>query len=215
MTAIDQHAKSATGQRKESRSYSRNRENVLRAAARLFTSQGYEKSTLREIADAVSLSKSGLYHYFPSKQDILAEIAQHAVKALTSDLEDALFRHGGNPEHLLEAITLGRMHVIAHERDFLTVFWREQAAMDAGLRDQLRTQMRAYLARVQQVLDDGQSMGVINPDLDPQIVMLGIVGMTGWSYLWMQSDGRLNPSEIGEQFWAMLRSGVIEKTTGV
>jgi AcrR family transcriptional regulator len=48
------------------------REQILAAAVQLFRSRGYDRTSLREIAAALGLSKSGLYHHFPSKDELLA-----------------------------------------------------------------------------------------------------------------------------------------------
>ena len=56
---------------------------------------------------------------------------------------------------------------------------------------------------------DGQAEGVIRRDLDPQMAMLGVLGMTGWVYLWFKPDGRLTAREIGEHFWALSSRGLL------
>jgi AcrR family transcriptional regulator len=47
------------------------REQILAAALRLFRNQGFDRTSLREIAESLGLSKSGLYHYFSAKDDLL------------------------------------------------------------------------------------------------------------------------------------------------
>ena len=47
------------------------REEILDAAAELFTTQGYANTSTRSIADAVGIRQSSLYHHFSTKDDIL------------------------------------------------------------------------------------------------------------------------------------------------
>ncbi|ONH33388.1 TetR/AcrR family transcriptional regulator [Pseudofrankia asymbiotica] len=47
------------------------REQILDVALELFTANGYEKTSLREIAERMSFSKAALYYHFASKDDIL------------------------------------------------------------------------------------------------------------------------------------------------
>lgn len=47
------------------------RERILAVALELFTERGYDKTSLREIADRIGVTKAALYYYFPSKQKIL------------------------------------------------------------------------------------------------------------------------------------------------
>jgi AcrR family transcriptional regulator len=54
-------------------------EQILDAAAELFTSNGYAATSTRAIAEAAGLRQPSLYYYFPSKDSILARLLQHAV----------------------------------------------------------------------------------------------------------------------------------------
>ena len=54
-------------------------EQILAEAGRLFTQQGYQATTTREIAEAVGLRQGSLYHYFQRKEDILAELLERII----------------------------------------------------------------------------------------------------------------------------------------
>lgn len=56
------------------------REQILEAAARLFTSKGYAATSTREIADAVGVRQPSLYHYFNGKPGILTELLERSVR---------------------------------------------------------------------------------------------------------------------------------------
>ena len=47
------------------------RQNAIRVALQLFTEQGYEATSLRQIADVLGINKASLYYHFPSKEAIL------------------------------------------------------------------------------------------------------------------------------------------------
>lgn len=50
------------------------RERILAVAQELFTRQGYDKTSLRDIAERLEITKAALYYYFPRKEDILLEL---------------------------------------------------------------------------------------------------------------------------------------------
>ena len=52
------------------------KEKILQTANTLFLSKGYENTSVQDILDALQLSKGGFYHYFESKQSLLAQICQ-------------------------------------------------------------------------------------------------------------------------------------------
>jgi AcrR family transcriptional regulator len=55
------------------------REDILTAAAGLFTEQGYSATGTREIAAAAGLRPASLFYWFPKKDDILAELLDRTV----------------------------------------------------------------------------------------------------------------------------------------
>src|SRR5208282_2206220 len=55
------------------------RQEILRTAARLFQQQGYDATSMNDVAAALKLSKGGLYHHFQSKDEILFYIMSHAL----------------------------------------------------------------------------------------------------------------------------------------
>src|SRR5207247_9845279 len=55
------------------------RQEILRAAARLFQQQGYDATSMNDVAAALKLSKGGLYHHFQSKDEILFDLMNHAM----------------------------------------------------------------------------------------------------------------------------------------
>lgn len=65
--------------RQSTRPGSTAREEILDAAAELFTTQGYATTSTRAIADAVGIRQSSLYHHFATKDDILEELLTRTV----------------------------------------------------------------------------------------------------------------------------------------
>src|SRR5438874_11691743 len=53
------------------------RQEILRTSARLFQQQGYDGTSMNDVASALRLSKGGLYHHFQSKDEILLELMNH------------------------------------------------------------------------------------------------------------------------------------------
>jgi AcrR family transcriptional regulator len=55
---------------------------IMRSAEELFMRQGYEKTSMREIADHSGLTKGALYHHFASKEDLLERMCADHYQAL-------------------------------------------------------------------------------------------------------------------------------------
>jgi TetR/AcrR family transcriptional regulator, cholesterol catabolism regulator len=180
---------------------------ILAAAAGLFRRQGYGATTMRDIANAVGLSKAGLYHHYQSKEELLTGIVTTGTEALLRQLR-AVESSGLPPEQKLREFVRTRMQTIAEYQDMLTVIWQERPIIDQETFAVLAKQLEGYRAGTAGLVEEGRQAGIISPDVDPHLLMLAIDGMTGWSYLWMRPGQGYSPTEIGDHFWHYLWRGV-------
>ncbi|MCM1945765.1 MULTISPECIES: TetR/AcrR family transcriptional regulator [Streptomyces] len=72
------------------------RQRIQDVALELFAEQGYEKTSLREIAEHLDVTKAALYYHFKTKEDIIIGIFQD----LTRPMDELLTWAGGQPRTL-------------------------------------------------------------------------------------------------------------------
>jgi len=77
---------------------------VLDAALALFTRQGFERTTVEEIARRAGLSKGAVYLYFPSKKALLQGLVRRAVSPVADDALAMLAGHRGDPRPVIRAL---------------------------------------------------------------------------------------------------------------
>src|SRR6476620_10502440 len=63
------------------------RSRVQQVALELFAEQGYEKTSLREIAERLDVTKAALYYHFKTKEDILSSVAEDLPHSLATKQE--------------------------------------------------------------------------------------------------------------------------------
>lgn len=63
---------------------------LLRAAAHLFKTKGYERTTVRELGSAVGIQSGSLFHHFKSKEDILLSVMEETIIINMARMHDAL-----------------------------------------------------------------------------------------------------------------------------
>ncbi|HJO98864.1 MAG TPA: TetR/AcrR family transcriptional regulator, partial [Acidimicrobiales bacterium] len=88
------------------------RNHILQVAAALFNQRGFNGTSMADLAAAVGVTKSSLYHHFPSKQSLLSEIIDLTVNRVTpllrevaeSDLPVVERLHRAIRQHTLEGI---------------------------------------------------------------------------------------------------------------
>ncbi|MEE8600720.1 TetR/AcrR family transcriptional regulator [Euzebya tangerina] len=65
------------------------RQRILQTAGRLFAERGYDATSVRQIAAELGIANPSLYHHFPSKGDLLAELLRGPLDRVTSALAEA------------------------------------------------------------------------------------------------------------------------------
>lgn len=75
---------------------------ILNAAQHRLGLYGYEKTTMKEIAEDISMSKASLYYYFPDKEGIFEAVIEKEQKEFFTHIEDKLAGLR-DPEEMLEA----------------------------------------------------------------------------------------------------------------
>jgi len=108
------------------------REKILEVALELFTHQGYDATSLRDIAERLGITKAALYYYFERKEDILLELHMRlhdAGSALLDELEateDGPARVAAWP-----ALQDQLVDFMLEQRDLLLLHSRNQSALAA------------------------------------------------------------------------------------
>ena len=87
------------------------REQILDAAAQLFTGQGFAATSTREIADLVGIRQASLYYHFAGKDDILSELLEKTVRPTLNSLDE--LTRVATPEAQLYSLALHDAHTLA------------------------------------------------------------------------------------------------------
>ena len=80
------------------------RQAMLEAAAQMFADKGYLGTNLRDIADALGMSRPGLYYHFPSKEKLLEAIIEELTLSSERELARIAREKQGEPEEALRLV---------------------------------------------------------------------------------------------------------------
>ncbi|MDR2853367.1 MAG: TetR/AcrR family transcriptional regulator [Burkholderiaceae bacterium] len=172
------------------------REQIILAAVELFFSNGYQQTTLDEVASKLDMTKPFIYYHFKDKEALLCEISQRAICEAVKTLKTALDAPGTPTERLYWAMKALMMGVIEQQR-YTAVFFREQKNLSEAARGPIYAQHREYDQLLVSLLNEGIRKREFTI-ADPHICALGLSGMTGWAYNWYRPEGRLAASAISE-----------------
>ena len=161
---------------------------VLRVAIELFNRQGYDATSIGDLARELGLTKSAIYHHVPSKEHLLASAVDEALDSLTAALDEVAALDGLDAGQRLRAGVRSSVTVLVEHVPAVTLLLRvhgntpvEQAAL-ARRRDidhRLADMVRAAVAE-----------GSVRADLDPLVISRLLFGMVNSLTEWVRSDNR-------------------------
>ncbi len=133
------------------------RQEILQAAQELFREQGYDATSLRQIAAELAITKAALYYHFPAKDDIIVALARPFLDALEEFVE-AVRAQGGQP-------TIDRAERILD--DYLALFQEHHAVVHLLVQDLSAANHPEVGLRGRRLVDTLQAE-LTGPDASPE-----------------------------------------------
>ncbi|MES2482851.1 MAG: TetR/AcrR family transcriptional regulator [Pseudomonadota bacterium] len=173
------------------------RDRIVAAAVELFYAQGYGRTTLEQVADALHVTKPFIYAHFSSKNELLAEIGSRAIRLAHEALNRALAQDGSQAEKLQLVVREFLLAVLRHQAHAM-IYSREETELLPKDRDAINQLRSEFDRRLNMVLEAGVKNGEFVVE-DPPLAALAIGGIIGWAPVWYRAGGRLSMEETAER----------------
>lgn len=179
------------------------RDALVEAAAALFREKGYERTTVRDLAEAVGMQSGSLFYHFSSKSEILYEVMRRGIDDLTAAVRLEL-QACENPRD--ELIIMTRTHLrtlLSNTQASLASLLYEWRSLPQEQRDkvvQLRDQYESLCREVMQRAMDG---GLVRQG-DPKLLVRLWLGAINWTSQWFSAEGGLGIDNLAEEIVDMI-----------
>ena len=161
---------SSTQTRKRRSDGERSRAAILEEAARLSTVEGLGGLSLARLADAVGMSKSGLFAHFGSKEELQLATVESAAGIFEAHVVEPARRAPGGLPRLHAFVDFYLRYV---ERDvfpggcFFAAALTEMNMQPGPVRDRLVAVFDSWLGTLAETVREGQAKGELDPSEDP------------------------------------------------
>lgn len=184
------------------------RNDLLRAAARLFVEKGFDATTTRDIADAVGMRSGSPFYHFRSKQELLKAAMIGGLEAGAERLRTACAAID-DPEARLRAMVRAHLGNLLEGECPAPMLLGETRALDAADRAEIAAAFDRYQHPWQAVLDELATLGKLASAAPP--VRLLLFGMLNWTTQWYRADGPLSLDALAASCVALLLGRAPEK----
>jgi len=173
---------------------------ICRIAARIFYEKGYDGASMQDIAEAVGLTKAGLYHHVGSKDRLLFEIMNYGMDILDETVL-ARVKDIADPREKLRQTIIGHIDLIVRARDLeITVILHENRSLKGALRKKINARKRKYIDYLEGLIEQVQERASARPAISPPLAAFALLGMINWLYQWFRPEGPTRQNELAETY---------------
>jgi AcrR family transcriptional regulator len=181
---------------------------VLAAAVRLFNARGYEATSMGDLAEALGITKSSIYHHVTSKQDLLRMAVNHALDGLFEAADEVGALQAPAIDRL-ELLIRRSVLVLADRLEFVTLLLRVRG--NTAIEQGAVMRRRIFDAQVTELVKQAQAEGDLRADVDPATAARLLFGMVNSLTEWYQPR-RGNAAAMADTVVTMAFEGLRTRT---
>ena len=176
----------ATSTGRAARRRDRRKAEIVAVALQLLSSSGYQGMNLEEVAERADIAKATLYHYFPSKDALVAA----ALETLTNDVlgrltEQLAAVHDRPATQQLRTLVLEQLHVLTELYPEVGKLFSFPATWPAEHSDAMKTMRRRHDVIFREVIDQGVAAGEFDCP-DPSTALHCLHGVLNHASIWLR-----------------------------
>ena len=159
------------------------RDNILKAATKVFARYGYEGGSVEKISKAAKSFDRMIYYYFGSKEGLFIEVLEETYRRM-NDAESKLDLDTAKPVEALQAVVRFVVGYYRKNPEFITLLNTENLHKGKHISKSMRA--REYsspaIEVIRRVLESGQAQGLFRKDVSARDVYL-LIAATGYFYM--------------------------------
>jgi AcrR family transcriptional regulator len=177
------------------------RDELINASAQLFNKLGFQRTTVRNIAEEIGITSGSIFYHFDSKEQLLEAVIEHGMTSGLSIVEEQLSELTG---------PLSRFHglVLSHLRalngppgDAHKVSFREWGSLPQSARSRLRSINERYRNIWMDELTNLKKHRHLMSD--PEYCRRAMIAALNWSPAWHKENSKLEWETASDQFCAV------------
>jgi AcrR family transcriptional regulator len=151
------------------------RHKIAESAVSLFIENGFNETSMRQIAKALGMGKSTLYDYFPSKDDIIVYVFQDHLSVLIQRAEVITGQEGEADKHLRRVMQMHLNFLLENKAFYLRLLFEAQR-LKAESQQRIQEYRYVYQDLIKALIETGIQQGSFRP-VDSTMAMKTLISM--------------------------------------
>lgn len=174
----------------------------------MFDQNGFKSTSVQDIVQIMGVTKGTFYYYFNSKEELLKDIHLSYIEELVNQQEAILKNQSLDFTQKLYEIVFMLISNIRTKRPSARIFTREMRHLSQNHISEIKEKRDEFRRNTQKLIEDGIHQGEVKQGFRPDILTMGILGMTNWSYYWFNPDGEVPEEKVVEIFIDLILNGI-------
>ncbi len=175
----------------------RRRAAVYGTATKILCDLGYEKASIRNIAEAMGMTKAGLYYYFESKEELLYQILDSYMDDLLAGIRN-IHKQVSDPLCFIQECIRFQVTLYCKDKYRSKLIIHDENCLSGKYYQALKEKQRIYLSYWREGLENYcRQEGLKTDNLSVDVHFL--VGMCNWIYQWYSEKGEVSPDALAER----------------
>lgn len=170
---------------------------LLQAAANLFNEKGYERTTVRDLANAVGIQSGSLFHHYPTKEAILKAVMEQVVSFNTARMRVRLEQAPDTRAKLRALILCELESVVGVTGDAMTVLVYEWRGLNEGSQQEILALRDVYEDLWLTTITAAKNEGLVSGD--PFIIRRFLTGALSWTKTWFKVGGPMSVERLADE----------------
>ncbi|WP_253345084.1 TetR/AcrR family transcriptional regulator [Sphingobium sp. OAS761] len=185
------------------------RQRILEVTSDLFRRNGYQATSMRDIATALGMKSGSLYYHYDSKEALLAAILNDNIDATLASLRQIFtsLPADATARQKFEAAIAASVKTISEAGDMAVASAQTLSFLQEPEYSEQSERRRAYNQFWRDIIIEGKEKGEIRKDLPDAVASMAIVGALTFVAEWYESD-RSTTDEIGAIFARLFFDGM-------
>lgn len=185
---------------------------IYRTAAQIILRKGYDATSVNDIANALGMTKAGLYHYINGKKELLFDIMNFGLDELDEEVVTPA-KSIADTSDRLRFIIANNARLVTRGQGAITILVDEITALTPAQNRKITRRKRAYFVSLRNTLDQLKAEGKLQ-DVDTTAATFSLLGMINWLSRWYRQDGTLSEDQAAEQIVKIALNGLVRPEGG-
>jgi len=187
------------------------KEFISKVASKVFSEKGYQVASLQDIAMGAEISKAGVYHYFKSKNDILAYILIRNSDIFLEKLKRSIKESKEKvltPQDTFKRLIMAYAQHINIDKDKRQIVLRERHQLSGKYKKELFRREQAIFRLLRHEL---QEIPDLEQKINVNVISFLFISMSHWLGYWYKEGKGLDINNIIDQNIQIIMHGILKK----